>query len=33
MTAEKISREDPPQELVDIAHASLKELEGEQIGA
>ena len=29
MTAEKISREDPPQELVDIAHASLKELEGE----
>ena len=33
MTAEKISREDPPQELVDIAHASLKKLEGEQIGA
>jgi len=33
MTAEKISREDPPQELVDIAHASLKELEGKQIGA
>jgi len=33
MTAEKISRENPPQELVNIAHASLKELEGEQIGA
>ena len=33
MTAEKINRDDPPPELADIAHASLKELEGEQIGA
>ena len=33
MLAEKINRECPPQKLVDIAHASLKELEGEKNGA
>jgi len=33
MTAEKIPREDPPQELADIAYASLEDLEGGKIGA
>ena len=33
MLAEKIKRESPPQELTDIAHASLSELEGEKLGA
>ena len=28
MHAEKIKREPPPKELVDIAHSSLSELEG-----
>jgi len=32
MLAEKINRETPPQKLVDIAHATLKELEGETVG-
>lgn len=32
MTAEKIKRDNPPQELADIAHASLEDLEGEIIG-
>jgi succinate dehydrogenase / fumarate reductase flavoprotein subunit len=33
MRAEKIKRKSPPQELENIAHASLKELEGKKIGA
>ena len=33
MTAEKIERDDPPQELADIAYASLEDLEVEIIGA
>ena len=33
MSAEKIGRDNPPQELVDIANASLENLEGEIIGA
>ena len=33
MLAEKINRDTPPSELSDIAHASLRELEGENIGA
>ena len=33
MLAEKINRELPPKKLVDIAYASLKELEGEKVGA
>ena len=33
MQAEKIKRKSPPQELENIAHASLKELEGKKIGA
>ena len=32
MTAEKIERRGPPQELADIAHASLVDLEGEKNG-
>lgn len=33
MSAEKVRREDPPVELADIAYASLKELEGDNLGA
>ena len=33
MHAEKIQRDDPPKELANIAFASLKELEGENLGA
>jgi succinate dehydrogenase / fumarate reductase flavoprotein subunit len=33
MSAEKVLREDPPVELADIAYASLKELEGDNLGA
>ncbi len=33
MTAEKINRQAPPKKLEDIAHASLKELEGKKVGA
>ena len=33
MSAEKIRREDPPEELADIAYASLEELEGDNLGA
>ena len=33
MMAEKIKREPPAQELADIAHASLEDLEGEKVGA
>ena len=33
MLAEKIKRESPPQELADIAHASLSKLEGEDLGS
>ena len=33
MATEKIERDNPPQQLADIAHASLEDLEGEIIGA
>ena len=33
MMAEKINRESPPKELADVAYASLKDLEEENIGA
>ena len=33
MTAEKINREDPPRELAKIAHATLEDLEGGNVGA
>jgi len=33
MSAEKIQRDSPPKELADIAFASLKELEGDNLGA
>jgi hypothetical protein len=33
MSAEKIQRDSPPKELADIAFASLKELEGNNLGA
>jgi succinate dehydrogenase / fumarate reductase flavoprotein subunit len=33
MTAEKINREDPPRELAEIAHATLEDLEGGNVGA
>ncbi len=33
MIAEKISRENPPKELADVAYASLSDLEGEKVGS